>query len=48
VLDAVLESMDDVFDGLYAAGGRSVPRGSLLKATVLTGDVLDPFGAGVL
>jgi transposase len=36
VVDTVLASMDDVFDGMYAAGGRrSVPPESLLKATVL-------------
>jgi transposase len=36
VVDAVLGELDDVFDGMYAAGGRaSVPPETLLKATVL-------------
>src|SRR3954469_5087892 len=36
VVDAVLAELDDVFDGMYAAGGRaSVPPETLLKATVL-------------
>src|SRR4029453_5314863 len=36
VVDAVLADLDDVFDGMYAAGGgRSVPPEVLLKATVL-------------
>jgi len=36
VVDAVLAEMDDVFDGMYAPGGRrSVPPETLLKATVL-------------
>ena len=36
VVDAVLADLDDVFDGMYAAGGRrSVPPETLLKATVL-------------
>jgi transposase len=36
VVDAVLAELDDVFDGMYAAGGRrSVPPEVLLKATVL-------------
>ena len=36
VVDVVLAEMDDVFDGMYAAGGRtSVPPETLLKATVL-------------
>jgi hypothetical protein len=36
VVDAVLIQLDEVFDGMYAAGGRSsVPPETLLKATVL-------------
>src|SRR5215207_9015578 len=36
VVDAVLADLDEVFDGMYAAGGRaSVPPETLLKATVL-------------
>ena len=36
VVDVVLGEMDDVFDGMYATGGRtSVPPETLLKATVL-------------
>jgi len=36
VVDAVLAELDDVFDGMYAPGGRrSVPPETLLKATVL-------------
>ncbi len=36
VVDAVLAELDDVFDGMYAAGGRSsVPPETLLKSTVL-------------
>ena len=36
VVDAVLAQLDDVFDGMYASGGRrSVPPETLLKATVL-------------
>jgi transposase len=36
VVDVVLVELDDVFDGMYAAGGRaSVPPEALLKATVL-------------
>jgi transposase len=36
VVDVVLTELDDVFDGMYAAGGRaSVPPEALLKATVL-------------
>lgn len=36
VIDTVLVSMDDVFDGMYSAKGRpSVPPESLLKATIL-------------
>jgi transposase len=36
VVDVVLGELDDVFDGMYAAGGRaSVPPETLLKATVL-------------
>ena len=36
VVDAVLADLDDVLDGMYAAGGRrSVPPETLLKATVL-------------
>jgi transposase len=36
VVDAVLTELDDVFDGMYASGGRaSVPPETLLKATVL-------------
>lgn len=36
VVDEVLASMDDVFESMYAAGGRrSVPPETLLKATVL-------------
>jgi transposase len=36
VVDAVLAELDDVFDGMYAAGGRrSMPPEVLLKATVL-------------
>jgi transposase len=36
IVDAVLVELDDVFDGMYAAGGRaSVPPETLLKATVL-------------
>ena len=36
VVDAVLDDLDGVFDGMYAAGGRaSVPPETLLKATVL-------------
>jgi transposase len=36
VVDVVLAELDDVFDGMYAAGGRaSVPPETLLKATVL-------------
>jgi transposase len=36
VVDAVLAELDDVFDRMYAAGGRaSVPPETLLKSTVL-------------
>ena len=36
VVDTVLAELDDVFDGMYAAGGRaSVPPKTLLKSTVL-------------
>src|SRR5262249_14958945 len=36
VVDAVLAELDDVFDGMYAPGGRrSVPPEVLLKSTVL-------------
>jgi len=36
VVDAVLAELDEVFDGMYAAGGRaSVPPETLLKSTVL-------------
>ena len=36
VVDAVLADLDEVFDGMYAAGGRaSVPSETLLKSTVL-------------
>ncbi len=36
VVDAVLAEMDDVFDSMYASGGRrSIPPETLLKATVL-------------
>ena len=36
VVDVVLGELDDVFDGMYAAGGRSsVPPETLLKSTVL-------------
>src|SRR3954463_12196647 len=36
VVDAVLADLDEVFDGMYAAGDRaSVPPETLLKATVL-------------
>src|SRR4051812_28912190 len=36
VVDAVLAELDDVFDAMYASGGRaSVPPETLLKATVL-------------
>jgi transposase len=36
VVDAVLAELDDVFDGMYASGGRrSIPPETLLKATVL-------------
>jgi transposase len=36
VVDEVLVELDEVFDGMYAAGGRrSVPPETLLKATVL-------------
>src|SRR5262245_29627672 len=36
VVDAVLAELDDVFDGMYAVGGRaSVPPEVLLKSTVL-------------
>ena len=36
VVDGVLAEMDDVFDAMYATGGRrSVPPEALLKATVL-------------
>src|SRR3954468_1907622 len=36
VIDAVLAELDEVFDGMYAAGGRrSVPPETLLKSTVL-------------
>src|SRR5215218_10939819 len=36
VVDAVLADLDEVFDGMYAAGGRaSVPPEVLLKASVL-------------
>ena len=36
VVDVVLDEMDDVFDAMYATGGRtSVPPETLLKATVL-------------
>src|SRR5215207_11356293 len=36
VVDAVLADLDEVFDGMYAAGGRaSVPPETLLKSTVL-------------
>src|SRR5215207_9058588 len=36
VVDAVLADLDEVFDGMYASGGRaSVPPETLLKATVL-------------
>jgi transposase len=36
VVDAVLAELDEVFDGMYAPGGRaSVPPETLLKATVL-------------
>src|SRR3954454_16146407 len=36
VVDAVLAEIDDVFDGMYAVGGRaSVPPEVLLKSTVL-------------
>jgi transposase len=36
VVDAVLAELDDVFDGMYAAGGRrSVPPETLLKSSVL-------------
>lgn len=36
MVDVVLASMDDVFDGMYSAKGRpSVPPETLLKATVL-------------
>jgi transposase len=36
VVDAVLAELDDVFDGMYAPGGRaSVPPETLLKSTVL-------------
>ena len=35
VVDVVLAELDDVFDAMYAAGGRpSVPPETLLKATV--------------
>ena len=36
VVDVVLAELDEVFDGMYAAGGRaSVPPETLLKSTVL-------------
>ena len=36
VVDAVLDELDDLFDGMYAPGGRaSVPPETLLKSTVL-------------
>jgi transposase len=36
VVDAVLADLDDIFDAMYASGGRhSVPPETLLKATVL-------------
>jgi transposase len=36
VVDAVLAELDDIFDAMYASGGRhSVPPETLLKATVL-------------
>ena len=36
-MDAVLADLDDVFDTVYAAGGRrSVPPEALLKATVIS------------
>ena len=36
VVDVVLGDLDEVFDGMYASGGRaSVPPETLLKATVL-------------
>ncbi len=36
VVDEVLAGMDDKFDTMYASSGRrSVPPGTLLKATVL-------------
>ncbi len=36
MLDAILAELDDVFDGMYATGGRaSVPPETLLKAAVL-------------
>ena len=36
VVDLVLAELDDVFEGMYASGGRaSVPPETLLKATVL-------------
>jgi transposase len=36
VVDAVLGELDEVFDGMYAPGGRaSVPPETLLKATIL-------------
>ena len=36
VVDAVLAELDDVFDAMYASGGRrSVPPETLLKSTVL-------------
>ena len=50
VVDDVLASMDARFESLYSTEGRpSVPPEALLIEGVgADGDVLDPFGAGVL
>ena len=49
VVDAVLAELDGVFDGMYAAGGpRQRATRDVVEGDGVDGDVLDPFGAGVL
>ncbi len=49
VVDAVLAELDDEFDAMYAASGRRVgAAGDVVEGDGVDGDVLDPFGAGVL
>ena len=49
VVDAVLDELDAVFEGMYASSGRtSVQDRGAVESDGVDGNVLDPLRAGVI